>query len=244
MIISRTPFRVSFFGGGTDYPIWFKENGGEVISTTIDKYCYISCRTLPPFFPDHKYRFVYSKIESVQSINDIKHPSARAVLSEYSIDGAEIHHDGDLPARSGLGSSSSFTVGLLNVITTYLNKKMNKKQLANEAIRIEQQVIGETVGSQDQIAASYGGLNHIQFKKTGSFIVKPINISRSRIKSLEKKLMLFHTGIFRSAETVTKRYVKNFDKKIYYLQKINSIVDEAINILRCGKLDEISRGKK
>ena len=137
MVISKTPFRISFFGGGTDYPVWYQENGGAVLSTTIDKYCYVSARYLPPFF-EHKSRIVWSKIESVRDVKDIEHPSARAVLQHMGItDGLEIHHDADLPARSGLGASSSFTVGLLNALHTLQGRVRTKQELASEAIHVE-----------------------------------------------------------------------------------------------------------
>ena len=141
MIIIRTPFRISFFGGGTDYPEWFRKHSGSVLATSIDKYCYISCRKLPPFF-DHKHRIVYSRIENVKSISEIEHPSVRAIMEwQGVIEGLEIHHDGDLPARSGLGTSSAFTVGLLHALNGLKGKISSKKQLASLAIRIEQKVI-------------------------------------------------------------------------------------------------------
>jgi D-glycero-alpha-D-manno-heptose-7-phosphate kinase len=160
MIITRTPFRISFFGGGTDYPAWSNEHGGEVLSTSIDKYCYITCRHLPPFF-DYKHRIVYSAIENVRHWDEIKHPAVRAVLGWTNCSkGLEIHHDGDLPARSGLGSSSSFTVGLLHALSALKGQYVSKDQLARDAIHIEQNVIGEAVGSQDQVAAAViGGAN-------------------------------------------------------------------------------------
>ncbi|WP_204369041.1 GHMP family kinase ATP-binding protein [Methylocucumis oryzae] len=143
MIITRTPYRISFFGGGTDYPPWFRQHGGAVLATTIDKYCYISCRKLPPFF-EHKHRIVYSHIENVQEIAEVKHPAVRAVLQWANVtEGLEIHHDGDLPARSGLGSSSSFTVGLVHALYALRGQMTNKEQLASDAIHIEQQLIGE-----------------------------------------------------------------------------------------------------
>ena len=154
MIITRTPFRISFFGGGTDYPAWSNEHGGEVLSTSIDKYCYITCRHLPPFF-DYKHRIVYSAIENVRHWDEIKHPAVRAVLGWANCSkGLEIHHDGDLPARSGLGSSSSFTVGLLHALSALKGQYVSKDQLARDAIHIEQNVIGEAVGSQDKVAAA------------------------------------------------------------------------------------------
>lgn len=167
MIITRTPFRISFFGGGTDYPAWYVENGGAVLATTIDKYCYISCRHLPPFF-EHKHRIVYSLIENVRAIEEIQHPAVRAVLGWASVEkGLEIHHDGDLPARSGLGSSSSFTVGLIHALHGLDGKIISKDDLARQAIHVEQNVIGEHVGSQDQVSAAYGGFNRIEFLQGG-----------------------------------------------------------------------------
>ena len=157
MIITKTPYRISFFGGGTDYPPWYRENGGAVLATSIDKYCYISCRTLPPFF-EHKHRIVYSRIENVRELDEIQHPSVREVFRWAKVDrGLEVHHDGDLPARSGLGSSSSFTVGLIHALRALDGRYSSKDELARLAIHVEQDLIGENVGSQDQISAAYGG---------------------------------------------------------------------------------------
>ncbi len=174
MIISRTPFRISFFGGGTDYPAWYRKHGGTVLATAIDKYCYLTCRYLPPFF-EHKIRVVYSKIESCQTFEELSHPTVREAIRYLRIKrGLEIHHDGDLPARSGMGSSSSFTVGLLNALHALLGHMPSKHQLAKEAIFIEQECIKETVGSQDQVSAAYGGFNHILFLPNGEISVRPI----------------------------------------------------------------------
>ena len=174
MIISKTPFRISFFGGGTDYPDWYHQHGGAVLAASIDKYCYISCRYLPPFF-DHKYRIVYSHIENVTAIADIQHPSVRAVLDYRQCHkGLEIHHDGDLPARSGLGSSSSFTVGLLHALSALKGQHISQEELAQQAIHVEQQLIGEHVGSQDQITAALGGFNRIRFFQDGHFSAEPV----------------------------------------------------------------------
>ena len=157
MIITKTPFRISFFGGGTDYPDWYREHGGAVLVTSIDKYCYITCRYLPPFF-EHKHRIVYSRIESVQDIDQIQHPAVRGAFRWANIvDGLEIHHDADLPARSGLGSSSSFTVGLIHALLGLRGQMIGKHELATIAIDIEQNLLSENVGSQDQISATYGG---------------------------------------------------------------------------------------
>ena len=178
MIITRTPFRISFFGGGTDYPVWYQDNGGVVLATTIDKYCYISCRHLPPFF-EYKHRIVYSRIEKVHRVDEIEHPAVRAILSWADCDeGLEIHHDGDLPARSGLGSSSSFTVGLVQALAALEGQYTSKEELARNAIHIEQHIIKEAVGSQDQISAAFGGFNRIEFMRNGTFQVSPIILAR------------------------------------------------------------------
>src|SRR5438309_4036074 len=168
MIISRTPFRVSFFGGGSDYPQWYRQHGGAVLATTIDKYCYISCRRLPPFF-DYKHRLVYSRSETTNEISDIQHPAVRGVLTHFGwTEGIEIHHDGDLPARSGLGSSSAFTVGLINALHALSGRYVSKDVLASEAIHVEHCVLREPVGLQDQISAAFGGFNHITFNRDGT----------------------------------------------------------------------------
>src|SRR5207248_928065 len=169
MIISRTPFRISFFGGGTDYPGWYREHGGAVLSTSIDKYAYLSVRHLPPFF-EHRSRIVYSKIELVQKSSEIQHPAVRESLRYLGIDeGVEVHYDGDLPARTGVGSSSAFTVGLLHSLYALQGRMPARAQLAQDAIYVEQTLIGDNVGSQDQVAAAFGGINRIQFQPDGSF---------------------------------------------------------------------------
>ncbi len=231
MIITKTPYRISFFGGGTDLNQWFRENGGAVISTSIDKYCYISCRYLPKFF-DHKYRFVYSQIEDVLEINDIKHPAIKGLLNHLDWkDGIELHHDGDLPARSGLGSSSSFTVGTLNALYALLGKHISKYELAKQAIHIEQKVLKENVGCQDQIAAAYGGFNKIEFYGEDSFKVSPIIISEDRLNKLQNNLLLFFTGISRFASEIEKSKIVNFNSKKVELNKMHEMVDFSIEIL-------------
>ena len=232
MIISKTPFRMSFFGGGTDYPAWYMKNGGKVLVTTIDKYCYISVRELPPFF-DHKYRIVYSKIESVKKIDDIVHPAVKAVMNYHGCSqGLEIHHDGDLPARSGLGSSSSFTVGLVHALRALEGKISSKDQLARDAIHIEQDLIGETVGSQDQISTSYGGLNKIDFHQNGTFDVEPVILPARRRKVLSNHLMLFFTGFTRFASAIAESQINNMHKKSKELEKMREMVDQAIDLLQ------------
>lgn len=232
MIITKTPFRISFFGGGTDYPDWFREHPGAVLASTIDKYCYISCRKLPQFF-EHKHRIVYSQIENVNLLDDIQHPSVREILKWREIaDGLEIHHDGDLPARSGLGSSSSFTVGLLNALNAIKGENYSKFNLATDAIHVEQNLIGEHVGSQDQISAAYGGFNRINFSSDGSFLVEPVIIRPERRRELSSNFMLFFTGFSRFASQIAESKIKNFSQRQNELNKIYSMVDEGISIIQ------------
>ena len=232
MIITKTPFRISFFGGGTDYPDWFREHPGAVLASTIDKYCYISCRKLPQFF-EHKHRIVYSQIENVNLLDDIQHPSVREILKWREIaDGLEIHHDGDLPARSGLGSSSSFTVGLLNALNAIKGENYSKFNLAKDAIHVEQNLIGEHVGSQDQISAAYGGFNRINFSSDGSFLVEPVIIRPERRRELHSNFMLFFTGFSRFASQIAESKIKNFSQRQNELNKIYSMVDEGISIIQ------------
>lgn len=235
MVISRTPFRISFFGGGTDYPAWYRNNGGTVLATTINKYCYLSVRFLPPFFW-HKFRIVYSKMESCNTIDEIAHPAVREILRFLKISqGLEIHHDGDLPARSGLGSSSALTVGLLNALHALLGNMPNKHNLAKESIYLEQEVLKEAVGSQDQVLAAHGGFNHITFHKNGEITLRPITLSSKRIKELENHLMLFYTGIPRIASKVALSYVKKIKTREKQLSIMQDSVKEALSILTSNK---------
>ena len=241
MIISRTPYRISFFGGGTDYPGWYLKHGGQVLSTTIDKYLHIFCRYLPPFF-EHRLRLVYSKIETCQHVSELDHPSAREVLKYLDIDnGLEIHYDGDLPGRSGLGSSSAFTVGLLNALYAYQGQKISQHRLTTESIHIEQDLIKETVGSQDQTNAAYGGFNKIRFKLNGEITVDPVTISYEQIQELDKNLMLFYTGIIRTAEKVARSYVDVIEEKEKQLYRMHDMVDEAIELIANGNLEDFGR---
>lgn len=232
MIITRTPFRISFFGGGTDYPAWYQEHGGVVLATTIDKYCYISCRYLPPFF-SHKHRIVYSQIEIVREITEIKHPAVKAVFEWAGIEkGMEIHHDGDLPARSGLGSSSAFTVGLLHALSALSGRYISKEELASTAIFIEQKMIREHVGSQDQISAAFGGFNRIEFHQNDTFNVSPVILPGERFEELQRHTMLFFTGFSRIASEVAKSKIDNFRNREMELNCMKAMVDEAIDILQ------------
>ncbi len=231
MIISRTPFRISFFGGGTDYPAWYRKHGGAVLATTIDKYCYLTCRYLPPFF-EHRFRVVYSKIEDCQTISEIAHPAVREVLRYLNVDrGVEIHHDGDLPARSGMGSSSSFTVGLLHALYALKGHMPSKRELAMESIFIEQELLKETVGSQDQVLGAYGGFNHITFLPSGEISVRPMTLAQERIEELNAHLMLFYTGIKRTASDVAESYVNDIESREQQLRMMSDIVNEGISVL-------------
>ena len=214
MIITRTPFRVSFFGGGTDYPEWYKNNKGSVISTTINKFSYINVRVLPPFFK-YKYCIRYFKREERNKIEKIQHPSIRETLKYFGIkNGIEIVHNADLPALSGLGSSSTFTVGLVKAISALQGKMLTKKELANYAIIIEQNKIREKVGSQDQSAAAFGGLNKIDFMgENTSFVVNPIILDKNYENKLEENLILIFSGLSRKGAEITTDQIKNIKKK-------------------------------
>lgn len=202
-----------------------------VLATAIDKYCYISARYLPPFF-EHKYRIVYSLIENVKNISEIKHPSVKAVLDWMNCTkGLEIHHDGDLPARSGLGSSSSFTVGLLNVLKAMDGQYITQQELASQAIHVEQNIICENVGSQDQISAAFGGFNRIEFKPDGSFDVVPVILPKEKMECLEEHCLLYFTGVSRFASEIAQSKIANFKNRVSELQTMKSMVDEAISIL-------------
>ena len=231
MIISRTPFRISFFGGGTDYPVWYREEPGAVLAATINKFCYITCRYLPPFF-EHKSRIVWSMIERVNHTEEIQHPAVRAGLEFVGIrQGVELHHDGDLPARTGLGSSSSFTVGLLHTLYGLKGQRVSKRQLARDAIHVEQELLKEAVGSQDQVMAAYGGLNRVDFDVDGDIRVCPIPLPAERRKALETHLMLFFTGISRTASEIARTQIASTRSNQAPLRAMYQQVDRAIEIL-------------
>lgn len=244
MIISRTPYRISFFGGGTDYHTWYREHGGAVLSTTINHYCYITCRHLPPFFPE-KSRIVWSHIEQVNDHADIVHPAVRAVLQYLNLEsGVEVHHSGDLPARSGLGSSSAFTVGLLNAMYALMGRMSNKRELACEAVHVERDLLQENVGVQDQIAAAYGGFNKININPGGDFSVEPVIVSQARMEELQGQLLLFFTGVSRTASNIAKDQMESQqrgDKKVE-IAAMRQLVDEAMKVLgSTANLSEFGR---
>ena len=242
MIITKTPYRISFFGGGSDYPEWYIRHGGAVLSTTIDKYIYLSCRNLPPFFK-HKHRIVWSKVELVNEIKEIKHKAVKEMLNLFKIKGGiELHYDGDLPARSGMGSSSCFVVGMMNTLSLLRNKNLSKKKLAEKSIYFEQKILKETVGSQDQIAASYGGFNRINFSSNGSFNVKPIKMSQPSISKLNKNLILLYTGVQRTAHRIADTYVRKLKKEKHReITQILEFVKEADKVLKKRNFDDFGR---
>lgn len=235
MIITKTPFRMSFFGGGTDMPSFFNENGGAVISTTFDKYCYVNVRHLPPFMP-YFSELVYSKIERVNDIDDIVHPLIRECMRLHDIHEIRLTYEGDLPARTGLGTSSTFAVGMLNAFCALKGKMMSKAQLAQEAIYVEREILKEHGGWQDQVAAAFGGFNRIDFKDN-QFKVSPIVIHPDRKTQLDKSLMLFYTGVTRFSSDVQKdTFAKPEDKKAQ-LKEMLSLVDDAQAILEDKNTD-------
>lgn len=243
MIICRTPYRVSFFGGGTDYPGWYRENGGAVLSTTINKYSYITCRYLPPFF-EYKYRIRYYQREETQTVEEIRHPSVRECLRFMGVqDGVDIVHHGDLPAQSGLGSSSTFTVGLLHALSALKHQMPTKRELAINAIHVEQDRIKENVGSQDQTAAAFGGLNTIQFGGVQEISVHPMILHPSRLARLEQHLMLFFTRFPRMASDVAEEQIRQIPANRDNLRQMLQLVEEATKILqdRDDHLDEFGR---
>lgn len=240
MVISQTPYRISFFGGGTDYKPYFMEYGGNVLSTTIDRYCYLTLRQLPPFF-EHDSRISYSKIELVNHAEDVQHPSVRECLKYMNLQGVSITHDGDLPARAGLGTSSSFTVGLLNAMHALKGEFVDPITLAKEAIHIEQDLIGENVGVQDQLAAAIGGFNRIYFS-ADRYEYRPVIMKHTRKKQLEENLMLFFTKTVRYASSIAEEQIKNTKNKLYELREISVLAEEGEKVLSgTGDLDDFGK---
>jgi D-glycero-alpha-D-manno-heptose-7-phosphate kinase len=243
MIITSTPLRISFFGGGTDYPIWYREHSGSVLSTTIDKSCFITCRWLPPFFEYHS-RISYTKVENVSENNLIQHPSVRACLQFLEIkDGIEIHHIADLPARSGLGTSSAFTVGLLLGLYALKNQMRDKHTLATEAMHVEQQLLQEAVGAQDQVSAAYGGFNRINFETDGSIEVRRMLTSPNRLEELEQNLALYFTGFSRFASEIAQEQLQMTPHRQHELHAMFQLVNEAEAIVASpnGSLHDFGR---
>jgi D-glycero-alpha-D-manno-heptose-7-phosphate kinase len=243
MIISRTPHRISFFGGGTDYPSWYLKYGGKVLGAAIDKYCYILCRELPPFFA-YKHSIAYSIIEHINHLDEIQHPSVRETLRYLEITkGLEIHIHTDIPARSGMGSSSAFTVGLLNALYALQNRIVSREQLFTEAIHIEQDRIKENVGSQDQTLVASGGINTVEFLQNGKIIPRPVIMSEGNLRAFQSKFMLFFSGISRNASDVAKDQVENTSRNLHELNAMRALVDQALRIITSpeGGLDDFGR---
>jgi D-glycero-alpha-D-manno-heptose-7-phosphate kinase len=231
MIITSTPYRISFFGGGTDYPVFFKHHAGAVLAASINRYCYISCRFYPPFF-EHRHRIVWSRIELVQDTADIQHPAVREAIRYLNIrEGLEIHHDGDLPARTGLGSSSAFAVGMLHALYALKGELVSKRKLAMEAIHLEQSILNETVGIQDQITTAHGGFNLIEIDRNGGFQVRPIPLSAARKQALQEHLLLIYTGVARTASQVAEKQIASIPDKTSVLERMKALVYEATSIL-------------
>ncbi|MBF0351794.1 MAG: kinase [SAR324 cluster bacterium] len=230
MIITRTPYRLSFFGGGTDYRPWFEQHGGVIIASALARYCYLTVRKLPPFF-EHKTRIVYSRIESVQSVDEIIHPSIKHCLKFLNIeDGLEIHNVGDLPARSGIGSSSSFTVGLLHALHALNYRMVSQRQLADEAIHVEQRLIGEHVGIQDQIMAAFGGMQIIEMGPGDRYTTRPLILPPDYLNALENHILLGFSGISRESSQYAHTHIENIKqcKSSDILTEISSLAQDAL----------------
>lgn len=238
MIITRVPFRVSLFGGGTDLPVWFERFGGQVLSTSIDKYCYVTARPLPPFF-DHRVRLAYSRIELASELADIEHPLIRAALERFGRLDVEIHYDADLPAWSGLGTSSAFGVGLVGALSGMDGRLLSRKDLAIEAIRLERHVLKEPGGYQDQVAAAYGGFNHVQFHPSGDFDVHPVLLPPERMAALQRSLLLCYIPKTRLSGDVSPAANYRPEKSDHLLQFLHGSVDTAMRILADGEIDDL-----
>jgi D-glycero-alpha-D-manno-heptose-7-phosphate kinase len=237
MIISRTPYRVSFFGGGSDYPAYSREHGGKVLAAAVNKYCYLIVRALPPFFR-HRHRIVYSRTELVNEIDEIQHPSVRETLRYLGVDhGVSIHHDGDMPANSGMGSSSAFTVGLVNALLALRKQMVSKHDLARSAIHIEQNMIGESVGSQDQTLSAHGGLNTVEFMPNGEIAVNPVIMRPEVLREFESRLLLVFTGHSRTASDIAAEQVRALPGKLRAMGELKGLVDRGLALLTAAEPD-------
>lgn len=231
MIIIRTPYRISLFGGGTDYPAWYREHGGAVISTTINKYSFLVLRKLPQIF-DYRYRIRYYDREETQTVDEISVPRIReAIKFMGETDGLEITHHGDLPSRTGVGSSSSFTVSLIHGLSVLQNKNLTKRELALKAIRFEQDILQESVGSQDQVAAAFGGFNRIDFGGVSEFTCSPLYVTRDTINELEQWIQVFYTEQLRNAHDIAEKKIENIERKRVDLSVVKHLVTEAESVL-------------
>jgi len=234
MIITRTPYRVSMFGGGTDHPKWFNENSGSVVSFSIDKYSYITLRELPPFF-SHKFRVAYSKVETTDSAEQILHPAVREAFIKYARGlKLELHHHGDLPAQSGVGSSSAFAVGLIKSLYAINGKDIDNYTLADEAIIFEQKDLLETVGSQDQIACALGGINHIEFNSNNIWKISKINLDLEYLKDIESRIVLIYSGIPRFSSDISKGLLDRLETKSQLMNRTKDLANEFNKLLMVG----------
>ena len=241
MIIIRTPFRISFFGGGTDYPAWYREHGGSVISTTINKYSFLVLRKLPKIF-DYNYRVRYYEKQETQEIDEISIPVIREAIKYMNYQqGVDITHHGDLPNRTGIGSSSSFSVSLLHGLSVLKNENITKRQLALEAIHLEQEILGESVGSQDQVAAAFGGLNRINFGGESEFLCTPLPVKKSILKELESLVQLFFTEQLRNAHDIADKKINNIKNKKVTLNDMRDLVDDAERELFSGNIEDFAK---
>ena len=240
MIIVRTPYRVSLFGGGTDFPTWYNQHGGKVLAFSINKYSYLSARLLPPFF-SHSYRVSYSKIEEVISLNQMEHPAFRHALQLYGgSKSLEIHHHGDLPARSGIGSSSAFAVGIINALSSINGNSLETAELANLAINFEQNVLNENVGSQDQITCALGGVNSIVFKPNQNWESEKLEISERYKKEISDRAVLFYSGINRTSSDISKSLLENIPKNAKNMLKLIELAEHGTKLFKIeGDLDEV-----
>lgn len=241
--ITKTPFRISFFGGGTDYPDWYLQEGGAVLSTTIDKYCYITCRHFPPFFAN-SYRVVWSHIENVSSISEILHPAVREGLRMMGAEGqggVEIHHQGDLPARAGMGSSSAFANGLLLALSALQGRPFDKVTLYKKSIELEQSWLKDKVGSQDQVATAVGGFNVIRFATDGGIAIQPLTAAAQTLAALNDRLLLVFTGTSRLSSQIAGDVIANLGKRAAVLRDMRRMVDDAQDLLRSENLDGFGR---
>jgi D-glycero-alpha-D-manno-heptose-7-phosphate kinase len=231
MIITRTPYRVSMFGGGTDHPNWFNQNSGSVVSFSVDKYCYITLRELPPFF-SHKYRIAYSKVETTNSAEQILHPAVRRAFLKYASGlNLELHHHGDLPAQSGVGSSSAFAVGLIKSLYAINGKDIDSYTLAEEAITFEQKDLSETVGSQDQIACALGGINYIEFNPNNRWKINRINLDLDYIRDIESRIVLIYSGIPRFSSDISKGLLDKLEMKSQLMNRTKDLANDFNKLL-------------
>ena len=242
-VITRTPYRISFFGGGSDYPEWYLQHGGAVLSSSINKFVYITARHMPKIM-GVAHRIVWRHVETVDTVHDILHPAVREGLKYLHFDdskGLEIHYQGDLPARSGMGSSSTFAVGLINALRTMRGEKPSAHDLTREAIHLEREILKDRVGSQDQTAAAYGGLNYISFGTDGEITVKPIKLAKPVFDKLNDHLLLFFTGRQRTASNVADAVVRNLADRKTQITRMTAMASEGIGILERGDIESFGR---